>query len=229
MNLLALDTSTDFCSTAVCKQGQWFVDHIRAGTMHSELILPLIDELLAKARLTLAQLDVLAFGSGPGSFTGLRIACGVAQGLAYGSMRPVIGIPTLLAMAEQSQRPQVIAALDARMGEVYLAAYRRDSGDWQCALEPAVYRPAAVPMLSGAGWYAIGPGWAAYPDLLNRFAGQVVECDPQLVPTAQAVGQLALRGFASGQTTTAHEAAPLYVRHKVALTLAEQKDASKQR
>ena len=227
MNLLALDTSTDFCSAAVCKQGQWFADHIRAGAMHSELILPMIDELLAKARLTLTELDVLAFGSGPGSFTGLRIACGVAQGLAYGSNRPVIGIPTLLAMAEQSQRPQVITALDARMGEVYLAAYRRDTVDWQCELEPGVYRPAVTPMLSGTGWYAIGPGWAAYPNLLNRYAEQVVECDPQLVPTALAVGQLALRRFASGQTTAAHEAAPLYVRHKVALTLAEQKDAAK--
>ena len=125
--------------------------------------------LLAEARLDLAALDGIAFGAGPGSFTGLRIACGVAQGLALGADLPVVGVATLQAMAEaarqKSGRTRVIAALDARMREVYVAAYEHDGLRWRVVLEPAVAMPGEAPLPPGNGWTGVGNGFAAYPTL----------------------------------------------------------------
>src|SRR5262249_23857565 len=144
----------------------------QAGQRHSELLLPMVRELLAEEGIALADLDGFAFGAGPGSFTGLRIACGVAQGLALGPGKPVVGVPPLEAMAEAARlrygATRVLAALDARMQEAYLAAYEHDGERWRAVFEPAAVKPAAAPLSSGSDWLAAGPGFAAYPELGAR-------------------------------------------------------------
>src|SRR5208282_3002390 len=162
MRILALDASTDVCTVAVGDGVSWGHRVENAGQRHSELLLPMVRELLGEARLELRDLDGIAFGVGPGSFTGLRIACGVTQGLALGANLPVIGVVTLEAMAEtarrQSGRTRVIAALDARMHEVYFAAYEHDGARWLPRLAPGVAAPGEVPLPEGEGWSGVGNG-----------------------------------------------------------------------
>jgi len=225
MQILALDASTDVCAVALGDGARWAERTERAGQRHSELLLPMVRALLAEMRLDLAALDGIAFGAGPGSFTGLRIACGVAQGLALGANLPVVGVTTLEAMAEtarqKSGRTRVIAALDARMREVYVAAYEHDGLRWRVVLEPAVATPGEAPLPPGDSWTGVGNGFAAYPALRERFRGALAGCDEGILPTAVAIGSLALPRFAAGEGVPAREAAPLYVRHRVALTTAE--------
>src|SRR5213592_3661432 len=175
MRILALDASTDVCAVALGAAGHWRERAEKAGQRHSEMLLPMVRALLDDASLDLRDLDGIAFGAGPGSFTGLRIACGVAQGLALGADLPVVGVATLEAMAETARQrsgsTRVIAALDARMQEVYVAAYEHDGLRWRVVLEPAVVMPGEVPLLPGDGWTGVGNGFAAYPALRERFGG----------------------------------------------------------
>jgi tRNA threonylcarbamoyladenosine biosynthesis protein TsaB len=221
MPILAFDASTEVCAVALGDAAGWLERQEHAGQRHSELLLPMIRALLAEAGLALADLDGIAFGAGPGSFTGLRIACGVAQGLALGAQLPVVGVATLEAIAETARAKhgwtRVVAALDARMQEVYLAAYERAGERWRARVEPCVVKPAAAP-LPGDGWSGAGNGFAAYPALRERLAG---ECDQAVLPGAIAIGTLALPRFTAGEGVAARDAAPLYVRHRVALTSAE--------
>ena len=225
MRILALDASTEMCSVAFGGEEGFAERHVIAGQRHSELLLPMVQAMLAEAGVGLNALDGIAFGSGPGSFTGLRIACGVAQGLALGAGVPVIGVPTLAAMAEAmrsrdgSQR--VVAALDARMREVYVAAYEYDGSSWRERVAPAVVAPEAAPLPPGRGWFGVGLGFEVYPALRNRLEVALSRCDATIAPGASAVGALALPGFAAGLGSAARDAAPLYVRHRVALTTAE--------
>lgn len=222
MKLLALDTSTEYLSLALWHDGETLSRDLLAGQKHSQLILPMLGEMLAEAGLTLPELDCIAFGAGPGSFTGLRIGCGVAQGLAFGAGLPVIGVSTLLALAQQVDAERVIACLDARMGEVYHAAYARSDTDWRVVHEPGLYRPQDVPPVEGGGWYGIGSGWATHGGILKeRHAGQVGEVAEQAFPHARDIAMLAAREFAHGKARPAAEAAPTYIRNKVALTMAE--------
>ncbi len=225
MQILALDASTDVCAAALGDGAHWAERAEIAGQRHSELLLPMVRALLAEARLDLAELDGIAFGAGPGSFTGLRIACGVAQGLALGANLPMVGIATLEAMAETARKrsdwTRVIAALDARMLEVYLAAYEHDGLRWRVAIDPVVVLPNEAPLPPGGGWMGVGNGFAAYPALRARFAGMLGGCDEGILPMAKAIGSLALPRFAAGEGVPAREAAPLYVRHRIALTSAE--------
>jgi tRNA threonylcarbamoyladenosine biosynthesis protein TsaB len=225
MQILALDASTDVCAVALGDGAHWAERAESAGQRHSELLLPMVRALLAETRLDLAALDGIAFGAGPGSFTGLRIACGVAQGLALGANLPVVGIATLEAMAEtarqKSGRTRVIAALDARMLEVYVAAYEHDGLRWRAVLDPVVVLPAEAPLPPGGGWTGVGNGFAAYPALRERFGGALAGCDESILPTAIAIGTLALPRFVAGEGIPARDAAPLYIRHRVALTTAE--------
>lgn len=193
-----------------------------AGQRHSELILPLLQELLEEAGLTLTQLDGIAFGAGPGSFTGLRIACGVAQGLAFGANLPVMGIGTLEALAQQTGDNSVIAALDARMGEIYHAAYTRSADGWQTVSEPSLCLPQQAPLLSGNGWTGCGSGFATYNEALrDRYHGCIGRIIDNLSPRAREIAQLAAPGFAGGMGIDPVAAAPLYIRNKVALKEAE--------
>jgi len=225
MRILALDASTEMCAVALGGD-EGFVERSEvAGQRHSELLLPMIGAVLAEAGIGIGALDGIAFGSGPGSFTGLRIACGVAQGLALGAGLPVIGVPTLAAMAETARlcdgSRRIIAALDARMHEVYVAAYEFDGTTWHERIAPEVTAPGDASLPPGSDWLGAGGGFGAYPALRERMASALVHCDTGVTPTASAIGALALPGFVARAGVAARDAAPLYVRHRVALTTAE--------
>ena len=220
--LLALETSSEWCSVALFSGGQILAREVLAGQTHSELLLPMVEGLLAEAGLSLASLDAVAFGSGPGSFTGLRIACGVAQGLAYAAGLPVVAVSSLLALAQASGAERVISCLDARMGEIYCAAYRRDAHDWQCEQEPVLCRPEAAPLLEGGGWVGAGSAFAAHGETLAaRYRSDLVEQRPDLHPSAREVAVLGARQYALGMSVPPEEARPLYLRDRVALTVEE--------
>jgi len=225
MRILALDSSTDWLSVALSNSDGWQERGERAATAASERALPLVRALLGAAGLRVGDLDGIAFGAGPGSFTGVRIACGIAQGLALGADLPVVAIPTLLALAQHAWRTggteAVFACLDARMREVYVAAYEYDGLRWRVVLDPAVAIPGEAPLPPGDDWTGVGNGFAAYPALRERFGGALAGCEEGMLPTAVAIGSLALPRFAAGEGVPAREAAPLYVRHRVALTTAE--------
>jgi len=224
LNLLALDTSTEYCSAALLHGEELTHREAHAIQRHSELILPMIEDLLAAARLELEQLDGIAFGAGPGSFTGLRIACGVAQGLAFGAGLPVVPVGTLLALAQESGASRVIACLDARMGEIYHAAYRREGGQWAEIAAPGVGRAQSAPVVEGGGWFGCGSGFAVYADALaKRYEGQLDGVGAGLHPHARSIARLALPVLATGGGLPAEQAAPIYVRDKVALKMHEQR------
>ena len=198
------------------------VREILAGQRHSELVLPMLDELMGAAGLTLTQLDGIAFGAGPGSFTGLRIACGVAQGLALGANLPVLGIGTLEALAQTTGDGKVIAALDARMGEIYHAAYTRSTEGWEMVCAPTLCLPQQAPQLPGDGWVGCGSGFDKYGEALGkRYQGQISRIDAGVYPHAREIAQLAAPGFAKGLGIDPADAAPLYIRNKVALKESE--------
>ena len=222
MNLLALDTSTEYCSVALLAGDELAYREIHAVQRHSELVLPMIGELLAAAGLMPRQLDVVAFGAGPGSFTGLRIACGVAQGMAFGADIPVVPIGTLVALAEESGASQVIACIDARMGEIYHATYVRQDAQWIELSAPAVCKPLDAPAVDGEGWVGVGSGFIAHGEVLKKHYGRGLErVDSTLHPHARAMVRLALPELLAGRGLPPEQATPLYVRDKVALKMHE--------
>src|SRR6266540_3756996 len=227
MNLLAIDTSTDFCSVAASRGEALFSRHERAGRRQAETILGMVDEVLAEAGIELAQIRGIAYGEGPGSFTGLRIAAGVTQGLALARGIGVIGVGSLLALSEEAGKDgadRVIACLDAHMGEVYHAAYRRAGAGWEEVSAPGLYRPEAVPLASGTDWLGCGDGFAVYREGLAARLGECVSAiRPETTPTARAVLKLAIPRFAAGEARDAAEAVPVYLRDKVALKTSERR------
>ena len=218
MKFAAFDTSTEWCSVAVWIDGEIAGVEERVGHAHSERVLPMLDRLAAAAGISIAQLDAVAYGAGPGSFTGLRIACGVAQGLAFARGLPVIGISTLEAVAEESGDTRVVACLDARMREVYYSAIEKVGPRWREVIAAQCVAPASAPMPSGGGWTGCGNGFSAYEAFFrNRFS-----ClRPEIHPSALAVARLAAPRFAAGEGLDAALAVPMYVRDKVALTIEE--------
>ena len=201
MKILAFDTSTHWLSVACGDGAAWVTRAEHAGERSSERLLPLIDAVLAETGVTLRELDGIAFGAGPGSFTGVRIACGVAQGLALGASRPLVPVSTLEALAQAAWRDhgatQVVACLDARMREVYVAAYERAGEGWRERHAPAVVKPADASLSGVAGWTGVGDGFAAYPALGASLALATV--DVQAKPDARAIGALALPRFVAGR------------------------------
>jgi tRNA threonylcarbamoyladenosine biosynthesis protein TsaB len=222
MKLLVLDTSTEWCSAALWLDGQLHARRVLAEQRHSSLLLPMVDALLRESAIALRQLDGIAYGAGPGSFTGLRIACAVTQGLAFGAELPVVGVSTLASIAEQTGAERVLTVLDARMAEVYWAAYQRKDGDWSAVIEPQLALPESVTVPPGAGWIGAGNGFIALGEVLRpRLAAQLVRIDDTLVPDAAAMAPLAARAFERGEGKDAALAAPIYLRDKVALTIDE--------
>ena len=222
MNLLAFDTSTEFLSLALMHGDNLYTFDTLAGQSHSQIILPQIQAILKDAHLQLQDLQGIAFGAGPGSFTGVRIAAGVAQGLGFGANLPVVDICTLMALAEASGASRVIACLDARMGEVYHAAYIKDADIWRTEIEPGLYKPHEVPTLADGGWVGAGSGWKTYGDILeNVYNGQLSSVQPDQLPMASAILKLAQKVFATGLARPAGEALPIYIRNRVALKTAE--------
>ncbi len=222
MRILALETSTEYCSVALSQDGVLIERFELVGQKHSELLMAMLDDLLRDAKVKLSELDGIAFGAGPGSFTGVRIACGTTQGLALGADLPVLPICTLLALAEASGHSRVIAALDARMGEIYHAAYEKQQGAWTVVCEPSLCKAEVAPQVLGEGWMGVGSAFAAYSAALQqRYGAQLQAVDGAAVPHAAAIAALGAAGFALGLGVDAALAQPLYLRDKVALKTAE--------
>ncbi len=218
--IAAIETSTELASVALLCGDRVTSRESSGAKTHSMTVLALLQELLREQDLTLGQCDALAFGAGPGSFTGVRTACGLAQGLAFGANLPVVPVVTLLAMADaarnQGAGDNIIAVLDARMGEVYWAQYSFDE-QWQIVKEPCLSAPEQV-IAEDASCVA-GNGLAAYAD---RFTGLApVRRWPELMPHASQIAQLGRQFALEGQGVHAREAQPHYLRTKVALTTAE--------
>jgi tRNA threonylcarbamoyladenosine biosynthesis protein TsaB len=220
LKLLAFDTSTETLSVAVSAgAGAPLLEHTAAGgAQASAALIPAIEELLARAGLALSQLDAIAFGRGPGSFTGLRTAAAVAQGLGFGAGLPVLAIDTLLAVAEEahatSGATRVVAMLDARMDEVYFAAYEREGAGWIVRQPPALGRPEDAP---------VPPGWTIAGNVLDLHGARLPADNPRTaaLPTARALLRLAPLELASGAGHAPAQALPLYIRDKVAQTTEE--------
>lgn len=225
MRFIALDSSTEWCSAALWRDGEIAAIECRADHRHGELLLPMIERLLAQGELDAHDLDGVAFAAGPGSFTGLRIACGIAQGLAFAHDLPVIGISSLEALAESAGRGgamRVIACLDARMHEVYCAAFERRGDAWCTVGDAECVAPRDIGNPPGAGWMGAGDGFAVHGDALRaRLGSALAQVAPALRPAAAAVARLAAARFRRGEGVDAALAQPHYVREKVALTRAE--------
>ncbi len=222
VNLLALETSTHMLSVALSMDDRLIERSEFCVNGGSDRLLPWVQQVLAEAGLTLQQLDVIAFGAGPGSFTGLRMACGVAQGLAYGADLPVIPVVTLKALAVARGPGRVLVCMDARMNEVYSAAYEIQGDTAEEIAAPSVYPPELLPLPNGSGWLGCGDGFASYSETLATRLGNVVSSvDPGVPPLAAAVARLATVEWRAGKAMPAAQAVPLYVRDKVALTTQE--------
>lgn len=218
MKILALDSATESCSVALQLDDVILQRTQLAPREHAALLLPMVQELLAEAGLALAALDAIAFGRGPGSFTGVRIAAGVAQGLAFAAELPVIPLSTLAALAQGAWREhgaqQVAAAIDARMGEVYWGLYRARDGVMVLEGEEGVYGPEQVPVPAAAGYAGYGSGWATYgPVLAARCA--VTTYQGERFPQAVDLLPLAAAACRSGHAVDAALAQPVYLRDKV--------------
>jgi tRNA threonylcarbamoyladenosine biosynthesis protein TsaB len=222
MNFAAVETSGEWCSVALWTGGEIAGLERRAGHRHGELVLPMLERLLARRGLRAGALDAVAFGAGPGAFTGLRIACGVTQGLALARGIPVLGVSTLEAVAEESGAQRAVVCLDARMREVYYSALERMPGGWREVIEAQCVAPAAAPLPAGEGWQGCGNGFAAYGEALrDRLGRSLARVSAAAHPSAVAVARLAAPRLAAGEGIDAALAAPRYLRDKVALTKQE--------
>lgn len=222
MRILALETSTEYCSVALWQDGAVSSRCEAVGQKHSELLMGMLDNLLKEAGLSVRDMDGIAFGMGPGSFTGVRIACGVTQGLALGTNLPVVGVCTLEALAQAAGHDKVITVLDARMGEIYHAAYEREGEDWVAASEPCLCKPEDAPVVTGENWFAAGSGFSVNGAALQaRYEGQLHGVDGAAVPRAAAIAVLGAARLLRGEGVDAAQALPLYLRDKVALTTSE--------
>ena len=221
MLILALETSTELGSCALWRDGVVSERICPAGKSHSETLLPLVRDLLAEAGLKVGQLDAIAFGVGPGAFTGLRVACGAAQGLAVATSRPLIPVTSLETLAVLAGADRVLALLDARMGEVYSGCYELVDGTYVLQGDIRVSAPDAVALPAEPNWLACGNAIAAYPALQERLNAAGIAVLADILPTAAAVARLAAPRAIRGEGIDAALAAPLYVRDKVAKTVAE--------
>ncbi|BCQ35344.1 MULTISPECIES: tRNA (adenosine(37)-N6)-threonylcarbamoyltransferase complex dimerization subunit type 1 TsaB [Erwinia] len=220
--ILAIDTATEACSVALLNEDRLLAHFELCAREHTQRILPLVQQILQEGGVALKDLDALAFGRGPGSFTGVRIGIGIAQGLSLGANLPLIGVSTLKTMAQSAWRlhgaSRVLAAIDARMGEVYWAEYQRDEqGNWQGEETEAVLKPdaAAARMAALSGqWACVGTGWQAWPQLAENSALALTLSDVTL-PCAEDMLPLAQQALAAGMTVAPEHAEPTYLRNEV--------------
>ncbi len=231
-NVLALETSSERLSVALASGDARWNRSLEEGTRHSEHILIAIDALLSDAGLSLGALDAIAFGAGPGAFTGVRLGCGVAQGLALALGCPVVAVNSLQALAQGCSQPRgersqssvqrILTVIDARLGEVYVAGWEGVSGSWVARLEPTLAKPDALPIPTGTGWIGCGNAFAMHGDAIRARLGDLIANVPSLAPPdALGVLDIALAEFAAGRATTPELALPIYIRDKVALTVTE--------
>jgi tRNA threonylcarbamoyladenosine biosynthesis protein TsaB len=226
VNLLAFDTSTDILRAGVQRaDAAALEEEAPGGAQASAALIPMLQRLLARAGFELRALDAIVFGRGPGSFTGLRTACSVAQGLGFGAGVPVLGVDTLLAVAEDARHrrgaERVLAVLDARMGEVYTGRYVHDGDAWHREGDMVLMNPAGVHVPEG--WVLAGNALAAYAESLPAGADRI-----EAVPSAAALLRLAPQLIACGEAHDAAQAVPVYIRDKVAQTTEERAQARQQ-
>ena len=219
LKILAVDTATEACSAALLVGDTLYSRWEEAPRDHTRKILPMVQALLDEAGLSLDELDAIAFGRGPGSFTGVRIGISVAQGLAFGAGVPMIGVSTLAAMAQGAHKlegaEQVLAAIDARMDEVYWGCYAAEQGEMCLQGLEAVLAPELAQLPRGAhgDWFAAGTGWGTYG---ARIALQPCGSEPAMLPHAQDLLSLATFAWARGEALPADQAQPVYLRDNVA-------------
>lgn len=217
MKVLAIDTATEQCSVAVRVDGRTFEQRVLTARGHAELLLPMVDKVMAEAGCMLNDLDGLAFGRGPGAFTGVRIAVGAIQGISLGSGLPVVGISTLAAVAQQfvAAGESVLVCMDARMNEVYWGIYSRDlDGALTLVGKESVGPPGNVSLGGQHVVMGVGTGFQAYPVLKEQFQG--LRFDDTALPNAQAVAWLGESALYRGEGLPASGAQPVYLRDQVA-------------
>ncbi|QUX91015.1 tRNA (adenosine(37)-N6)-threonylcarbamoyltransferase complex dimerization subunit type 1 TsaB [Marinomonas sp. A3A] len=220
--ILALDTSTPACSVALNIDGVVLEDFRMAPRLHNDLILPMVDQILGQAGLTLTDLDAIAFGRGPGSFTGLRISAGVVQGLAFGADLPVIPVSTLAALSlegfQKTGKNNWLAALDARMGEIYMGGYsvNKVEGRYQIdsLIDECVVKPAALSMFS-TSFDGVGSGWCYEDVLTSLLPTHPTHILTELAPRAACIAELGLLQFQRGEVVSSYDAIPTYLRDEI--------------
>lgn len=229
MKLLAVETATEACSAALYIDGAISERFELAPRHHTKLILPMIDDLMNEANLKPSQLDALAFGCGPGSFTGIRIATGVIHGIALGADLPVVGVSTLAAMAQEffdrNEENLAFTAIDARMEEIFWGVYQRNALGFAELIGHEAVTPAALVdySLESSG-VGIGSAWGVYAEvLMNRLTNRVKHYEADNLPRAAQIAKLGVRGFEQGLAVAVEHAMPVYLRDKVAKTEAERR------
>jgi tRNA threonylcarbamoyladenosine biosynthesis protein TsaB len=224
MRLLAFETATEACSVALWLDGEVRERFEVAPRRHAELALPWAEALLAEAGIAKSQLDAIAVGRGPGAFTGVRLGVALAQGIALGLDRQVVPVSTLAVLAAPVAAEHIVAAIDARMGEVYLGAFRRE-GERLVATQPeAVGNPGDIALPAGEAWHGAGTGFAVVDGALaTRLGSRLASVDASALPRAADVARLAAPMLARGEAVAPERVEPAYLRDNVALTLAEQR------
>lgn len=228
MNLLAFELSTEACSVALHADGRVLERFEIAPRRHAALALPWAEALLAEAGIRRSQVDAIALGRGPGAFTGVRLAIAVAQGIALALDRPLLPVSTLqvLALRAPAEATDIIAAIDARMGELYVARYRRIDGVPHLQDGEQVIAPLDVALPEGAAWHGVGTGFGAAEGALTAHLGNALaSVDAAALPRASDVLTLAVPAYARGEGIAAERVEPAYLRDNVALTLVEQQAA----
>lgn len=221
MRILAIDTATEACSAALLEDGSVIERYRLAPRRHAELILPMVESLLQEADLPVSAMDALAFGRGPGAFTGLRIAAGVAQGIAFGADLPVLPVSTLAALAQgvyhEQGAPRVLAGIDARMQEVYWGCFELGDGEVMAlAGEEQVCAPQDVTVPAAGQWVGAGSAWQAYAEVLHgRLRGHIATWSGERYPRARDIAILAAQDFKWGLAVDAAQALPVYLRDNV--------------
>ena len=227
MRLLAFETATEACSVAVYVDGEVHERFGVAPRRHAELALPWAEDMLAEAGITRSQLDAIAVGRGPGAFTGVRLAIAIAQGIALALDRPLLPVSTLAALAMRAgannEGDRILAAIDARMGEVYLGAFARRGDDLVALSTEVVVKPEGASIPGGDGWHGVGTGFAAVEGALQaQLRERLDSVDAAALPRAADVARLGALAFARGEALSPERIEPAYLRNNVALTLAEQ-------
>lgn len=222
--VLAIETATDACSVALAVDGEILSEYSVIPRQHTQLLLPMVDKLLATASLSLRSLDLLSVSYGPGSFTGIRIGVAISQGLALGADIPLVGVSTLMILAEGAHRlqglPHVFTTLDARMGQLYWGEYRRDRhGEWLLEREEQLLTPeqveAEIERHVGCGAYA-GDGWHNYPELLNRARERELVDSGLRLPRAEDMLPMSSIYLRRGKLLSPEQLQPCYLRQQIA-------------
>ena len=229
MKLLAFETATEACSVALYVDGEIIERHEIAPRLHAEYALPWAEELLAQAGIRRSQLDVIAISRGPGAFTGVRLAIALGQGIALALGKPMVGVSTLMAIAAslkgEEKKQRILAAIDARMGEVYVGAFERNGDELIAISAELVAAPDKIVLPDDhGGWHGVGTGFSAVDGALRSHLGsQLLSVDTSVLPRAADVARLAVAACARGEAVAPERVEPAYLRNNVALTLEEQK------